>query len=232
MISLVIPTYNEKEGLPLLVKKIFEVLKSSSIEGEVVIVDDNSPDGTGEAAEALGKEYPIQVIHRSGKLGLSSAVIEGFKKAKGEILGVMDADFSHDPGIIPDLVNAIVKDGADIAIGSRYIKGGGIRNWPFKRVLISKVAVLLAKPLTPVKDITSGYLFIRKEVIENVKLNPIGFKILLEIIIKGKYKKYMEVPYTFVDRAAGKSKMNSKEVVNYLIQLVDLAGYKFFGRHR
>lgn len=232
MISLVIPTYNEKEGLPLLVKRIFEVLKSSSIEGEVVIVDDNSPDGTGEAAEALGKEYPMQVIHRSGKLGLSSAVIEGFKKAKGEILGVMDADFSHDPGIIPNLVNAIVKDGADIAIGSRYIKGGGIRNWPFKRVIISKVAVLMAKPLTPVKDITSGYLFIRKEVIENVKLNPIGFKILLEIIIKGKYKKYREVPYTFVDRAAGKSKMNSKEVVNYLIQLVDLAGYKFFGRRR
>lgn len=232
MISLIIPTYNEKEGLPLLVKKIFEVLKSSSIEGEVVIVDDNSPDGTGETAEALGKEYPMQVIHRSGKLGLSSAVFDGFKKAKGEILGVMDADFSHDPGIIPELVNAIVKSGADIAVGSRYIKGGGIRNWPLKRVIISKVAVLMAKPLTPVKDITSGYFLMKKEVIENVKMNPIGFKVLLEVLIKGKYKKYKEVPYFFTDRAAGKSKMNSKEVVNYLIQLVDLAGHKFFGKHR
>lgn len=226
MNSIIIPCYNEKEGIAQLVEAIFTECRDIASETEIVIVDDNSPDGTGDEAERLKQSYTIQVLHREGKLGLSSAVIDGFKIAQGDILGVMDADFSHDPAIIPRLVKAIKEEGADLAIGSRYIPGGGIKNWPFKRRFISRFAVLLGTPLTSVKDITSGYFFLKKEVIEGVTLNPIGFKIGLEIIVKGKHRKIIEVPYTFTDRRSGKSKMNSKEVRNYLVQLVDLWKYK------
>lgn len=226
MVSIVIPCYNEKEGIASLVEAIFQVLKDTDCEAEIIIVDDNSPDGTGEEAERLKQQYNIQVLRRRGKLGLSSAVIDGFKIARGDILGVMDADFSHDPGVIPLLIKSIKEDGADMAIGSRYIFGGGIENWPLKRRFISKFAIFLGSFLTPVKDITSGFFFLRKEVISGVSLNPIGFKIGLEVIVKGNHRKIVEVPYIFRDRRIGQSKMNSKEVKNYLIQLLDLWKFK------
>lgn len=230
MLSIVVPTYNEKDGIPVLVREVFSVLRAASIEGEMVIVDDNSPDGTGQVAEELGREYPVQVVHRAGKLGLSSAVIDGFKVAKGDILGVMDADFSHDPKILPAMVKAVTEEGCEFVVGSRYIPGGGVKDWPFVRLFISKFAVMLARPLTPIRDITSGYFIFRKEIIEGVTLNPIGFKICLEIAIKGRYNAWKEVPYTFINRVAGTSKMSRKEVVNYLVQLVDL--WKFKTRRR
>lgn len=229
MVSIIIPTYNEIEGITPLVEAIFQILSVARMEGEVVIVDDNSPDGTGAMAEELGKRFRMKVVHRSGKLGLSSAVVEGFNAAEGEILGVMDADFSHDPEAIPALVRAITDEGVDLAIGSRYVPGGGIRNWSISRRIISRVAVLLGRPLTKIRDITSGYFFLRREVVEGVKLNPIGFKIGLEVFVKGKHKKWKEVPYTFVDRRSGKSKMDQREVLNYLRQLVDLARYRMAG---
>ncbi|MDQ7822744.1 MAG: polyprenol monophosphomannose synthase [Candidatus Eremiobacteraeota bacterium] len=226
MVSIVIPCYNEKEGIGDLLKAIFDELRHEQIEGEVVIVDDNSPDGTGDVAEGLKSEFPLQVLHRAGKLGLSSAVMDGFKIAKGSILGVMDADFSHDPKAIPALVKAITEGGAELAVGSRYAPGGGIRNWPLKRRIISRTAILMGAPLTKVRDVTSGYFFLKKEVIEGISLNPIGFKIGLEIFVKGNYKKSVEVPYVFTDRRSGQSKMNSGEVLNYLKQLADLWKYR------
>jgi dolichol-phosphate mannosyltransferase len=138
----------------------------------------------------------------------------------------MDADFSHDPKILPDMVKAITEDGKELIIGSRYIPGGGVKDWPFVRLFISKTAVALARPLTPVRDITSGYFMFRREVIDGVKLNPIGFKICLEVVIKGRYSKWKEVPYVFINRVAGKSKMGKSEVINYLIQLWDLWKYR------
>lgn len=227
MVSLVIPTYNESDSIKLLIPKIFEFTKQKNIDMEVIIVDDNSPDGTGAVADELGALYNVKTVHRRGKLGLSSAVLEGFKIAKGDIFGVMDADLSHDPGVIPDLVKAITEGGADISVGSRYVKGGAIRNWPWRRLVTSKVAVWLSKPVTNVKDSTSGFFFVRKECLDGVKINPIGFKIGLEVFVKAKTKKIVEVPYVFTDRATGKSKFNSKEIMNYLIQLKDLVGYKF-----
>lgn len=233
LVSIVIPTYNERDGIEQLVERICRELGNTQLSGEVVIVDDNSPDGTGDVAEKLKSSYPVQVVHRAGKLGLSSAVIEGFQAAKGDILGVMDADGSHDPAAIPALVSAIERDGCDVAVGSRYIPGGNIRNWPLVRLIISKVAVAMATPLTPIKDITSGFFFMRRRVIDGVKLNPIGFKIGLEVFIKGRYDKYREVPYTFVNRAAGKSKLSWKEIWNYLVQLSDLVMFKVTsGRRR
>lgn len=232
MISIVIPTYNESNSIKLLIPKIFEALKKDSIDAEIIIVDDNSPDGTGAVADELGKTYNVKTVHRQGKLGLSSAVMEGFKIAKGGIWGVMDADLSHDPAVIPDLIKAITENGADISVGSRYVPGGKIKNWPVRRLITSVGAIWLSRIVTGVKDSTSGFFFLKKECIDGVKLNPIGFKIGLEIFVKARAKKIIEVPYVFTDRASGSSKLNSKEIVNYLVQLKDLVGYKFWKKQR
>jgi len=222
-LSLVIPTYNEKENIQKLIKKIQEEFKENEIDGEIIIVDDNSPDGTGRILEDLKKKQKnLKVIHRSGKLGLSSAVLEGWKIAEGEVLGVMDADLSHPPEKIKELFKAIEKGEADFTIGSRYIKGGKIKGWNLKRKLMSKTATLLSRIYTKVKDPMTGFFMIKKEVIKNVDLNPKGFKILLEIIVKGKYETIKEIPITFVNRIEGKSKAGTKEIFYYL---QNLAGY-------
>lgn len=218
-VSVVIPTYNEAGGIERLIAALTDVFAKAGFKGEIVIVDDNSPDGTGAVVEGLTNKYPVRCVHRAGKLGLSSAVIDGWATCASPILGVMDADFSHDPAIVPELVGSIMRGECDLSIGSRYVPGGGITNWPWRRRVTSAVAISLARPLTPVKDITSGYLFCKRTVIEGVALDPIGFKIGLEVIVKGKYKKAKEVPYVFTDRTHGSSKLNSGEIFNYLKQL-------------
>ena len=218
-VSVIIPTYNEAGGIERLIASLTDVFSKAAISGEIVIVDDNSPDGTGALVDALASKFPVRCVHRAGKLGLSSAVIDGWATCTSDILGCMDGDFSHDPSIIPELVGSIERGECELAIGSRYIKGGGITNWPLRRRITSSVAISLAKPLTPVKDITSGYFFCKRSVIDGVKLDPIGFKIGLEVIAKGKYEKAKEVPYVFTDRTHGSSKLNSGEIFNYLKQL-------------
>lgn len=226
LVSIIIPTYNERENIGIIVPQIFSALKKHRIKGEVIIVDDNSPDGTGEVAENMKGKYSVKVIHRSGKLGLSSAVLDGLEKAGGEVIGVMDADLSHPPGIIPSLVKPILGDHADITVGSRYAEGGKIEGWPFKRRVISKTAGLLARPLTKVKDPMSGFFFFKKCLIEGKELNPSGYKIGLEIFVKSDSAKIMEMPYTFSDRKFGKSKLGIREDLQYLLHLVRLYWYK------
>jgi len=226
-LSLVIPTYNEKENIQNLIKKIQEEFKENEIDGEIIIVDDNSPDGTGKIIETLKKEQKnLKIIHRKGKLGLSSAVLDGWKIAEGKILGVMDADLSHPPEKIKELFWAIGKDKVDFTIGSRYIKGGKIEGWNLKRKIMSKTATLLSRIYTNVKDPMTGFFMIKKEVIKNANLNPKGFKILLEIIIKGKYKNIKEIPITFINRIEGKSKAGTKEIFYYLQNLAGYLPYK------
>lgn len=221
-VSVVIPTYNEAGGIENLVAAVTDVFSNAGIDGGIVIVDDNSPDGTGAVVDALAGRYPVRCVHRAGKLGLASAVIDGWATCRSPIIGVMDADFSHDPKIIPQMVHAIQNGECELAIGSRYIPTGGITNWPWRRRVTSRVAIMLAMPLTNVKDITSGYLFCKRSVIDGVQLDPIGFKIGLEVIMKGKYRNAKEVPYVFTDRRLGSSKLNSGEIVNYLKQLVKI----------
>jgi dolichol-phosphate mannosyltransferase len=218
-VSVVVPTYNESQGIEKLIAALTDVFRANGINGEIVIVDDNSPDGTGALVDSLASKYPVRCVHRAGKLGLSSAVIDGWKTSTSPMLGVMDADFSHDPNVVPQLIRAITDGTCELAIGSRYVRGGGITNWPWRRRITSRVAIALARPLTPVRDITSGFFFFKREVIDGVKLDPIGFKIGLEVIAKGKYKAVKEIPYVFTDRTAGTSKLNSGEIVNYLKQL-------------
>jgi dolichol-phosphate mannosyltransferase len=218
--SFVIPTYNEAGGIERLIRSLSDIFTSHGLDGEIVVVDDNSPDGTGAIVDRLAAELPVRCLHRPGKMGLSSGVIDGWKFARpdSQALGAMDADFSHDISIVPNMVKAL-EDGYGLAVGSRYVAGGGITNWPWKRIVTSKIACMLAQPLTRIKDITSGYFLVRRDAIEDVDLDPIGFKIGLEVIAKGHYGKALEIPYVFTDRVVGESKLNEKEIFNYLKQL-------------
>lgn len=228
--SIVVPTYNEAGGIERLLRAVDEVFKKNDLDGEVIVVDDNSPDGTGAIVDRLSAELPVRCLHRPGKLGLSSGVIDGWKLARPEskALGAMDADFSHDINILPRMVAALASGQYGLAVGSRYVKGGGITNWPAKRIVTSKVACWLARPLTNVKDITSGYFLVKREALDGVELDPIGFKIGLEVVAKAHYGKALEVPYVFTDRIVGESKLNQKEIFNYLKQLRKLYTARLF----
>lgn len=219
--SIVVPTYNEAGGIEKLITTLASVFKEHGLDGEIIVVDDNSPDGTGAIVDRLAEMYPVRCLHRPGKMGLSSGVIDGWKFARpeSEALGAMDGDFSHDANIIPQMVQALASGAYGLAIGSRYVEGGGIENWPLKRKVTSLVAIALAKPLTPVRDITSGYFLVKRSAIDGVQLDPIGFKIGLEVIAKAHYGRALEVPYVFTDRVVGNSKLNQNEILNYLRQL-------------
>ena len=167
-VSIVVPTYNERERLEEFVRAVFDVLSTRHLAAELVIVDDNSPDGTGALADRLARELPIRVVHRPGKLGLGGAVMAGFAAATGDVLGVMDADLSHPPEAIPAVIRALEETGADIVVASRYVPGGGTRNWPLSRAVMSKAACLLARPLTPVRDAASGFFVLRREALQAV----------------------------------------------------------------
>lgn len=225
-LSLVIPTYNEKDNIQELLSKLKEEFLINKIDGEVVVVDDNSPDGTGQVLEDLKIKYPnLKVVHREGKLGLSSAVLEGFKVAEGDILGVMDADLSHSPDKIGEMYQTI-KNGADFVIGSRYIKGGKIEGWNLNRKVLSKGAIILARVFSNVKDPMSGFFIFRKELIIDKTINPKGFKILLELLIKLDYKNLVEIPIVFINRTVGQSKAGIKEIIFYIQNLYSYLPYK------
>jgi dolichol-phosphate mannosyltransferase len=211
------------------VRRILDACQGSGIDVEIHIVDDNSPDGTGTRADELGATHPVKTIHRPGKLGLSTAVIEGFSAAKGDIIVVMDADLSHPPEKIPEMVSLIQSGRANMVFGSRYVKGGKVENWPVHRRLVSKGATLLSRGLTKVKDPMSGFFALRRDVVEKVELNPIGYKIGLEIIVKGKHEgKISEVPITFANRKAGTSKLGGSEMLRYIDHVSLLYEHRHF----
>lgn len=228
-ITLVIPTFNEAGNMPILVAKIFEEFKKSNLDGYVIVVDDDSPDQTWKVAEDLRDTYPkLQVLRRQDKRGLSSAVLDGFAMADTDIVGVIDADLSHPPEKIAELVAPIINGEADFTLGSRYIHQGGTENWPLKRRISSKVATLAVVGLTSVKDPMSGFFFLKKDLIDNVELSPKGFKIGLEILVRSKCKKVKEIPFVFRDREYGESKLSSNVIVDYLIHVSKLYMYKIF----
>ncbi len=219
MLSIIVPTYNESRNIEELLRRLFTALKPNYTQYEVLVVDDNSPDGTAQIAEALKSKFDVRVVKRPRKIGLASAVLNGFKLASGDILCVMDADLSHPPEAVPEMYKAISEPDVDIVIGSRRVEGGGATNWPWFRQFGSTFAQLLAKPITGVKDNTSGFFMIKKKVLEGADISPIGFKILLEILAKGNYSKIKEIPIVFNDREGGKSKLGMKQIFEYLKQL-------------
>lgn len=227
MISVVVPTYNEAGSLPLLAERLGQALAGR--DWELLVVDDGSPDGTADLAEALAPRIPVRVLRRRAKSGLASAVTAGFREARGDLLVVMDADLSHPPEVVPTLIDAVV-GGADLAVGSRYVPGGGIEDWPRRRRVVSRVACLLGNALVPVRDATSGFFALRRSAIEGVRLNAIGFKIGFEVIARGRYARIVEVPYTFRDRELGASKFGRREVLQYLVQLGQVARDRLLGK--
>ena len=226
-VSIIIPTYNERDNLPVLIKRIDSSLNSAGYTYEVIVVDDSSPDGTAEIAKELSLTYPVKVIIREGKKGLSSAVLEGLNHSSGENVVVMDADLQHPPEVIPSLLSKALEEGCDIVIASRYIRGGSVGEWSLIRKMISKGATYLARVLLPkargVSDPMSGFFLIKKRLLNSVVLDPRGFKILLEVLARTNYSKVCEVPYVFGKRLKGESKLGTSEIINYLLQVLDLS---------
>ena len=183
MISVVVPTYNEAGSLPLLAGRLANAMRGR--DWELVVVDDGSPDGTADLAEKLAATTPIRVLRRAGKAGLASAVIAGMKEARGDVFVVMDADLSHPPEVVPGLLDAL-EAGADLAVGSRYVRGGGTMDWPLSRRVVSRIACYMGSALVPVRDATSGFFAVRRAAVNGVHLNAIGFKIGLEVIARAR----------------------------------------------
>ncbi|HUU29856.1 MAG TPA: polyprenol monophosphomannose synthase [archaeon] len=213
----IIPTYNELENAERIVRQVLDAGPSF----EVLIVDDNSPDGTGEIAERMAGENPrVHVMHRAGKLGLGSAYREGFRYALErdyELVFEMDADFSHDPRFLPDFLQVIQE--CDLVIGSRYVSGINVVNWPMRRLLLSYGASFYTRLITglPVKDPTGGYKCFRRKVLEALDLDRIqsdGYSFQIEVNFKVWRKGFRirEIPIIFVDRHSGTSKMNRRIV--------------------
>jgi len=220
-ISIIIPTYNERENLPVLIRKIARVFKQDKIDGKVVVVDDNSPDGTGEIAENLKKKYKfLKVIHRHAKLGLGSAYVAGFQATDGELVFTMDSDLSHDPRYMPRFLKAAKC--SDVVVGSRYIKGGKIIGWGPYRNLVSKTANFLAKLVVRggVNDVTSGYRAYKRDVFKQIskRIESSGYAFQLEMMYKVRKSGFMvkPVPIVFMDRKKGKSKLGVRDIISFL----------------
>jgi dolichol-phosphate mannosyltransferase len=228
-ITIILPTYNEAENLPKLVSALF----SLPLDLNVLIVDDNSPDGTGKVGDALAGQYPekVFVLHRAGKLGLRSAYMEGFKKAFEQGAGAvvqMDADFSHDPAVLPEMARQIATN--DVVIGSRYVKGGSLDdNWPIWRKALSGFGNFYARTIlqSPLHDMTTGYRMWRREALQAMPLDRIrssGYIFLVEMA----YVAYLmgfrikEVPIHFADRRWGKSKMSLKIQMEAAMRIWDV----------
>jgi len=229
MFSLVVPTFNERLNIGPLVDRIEAVLKQEPFEFEIILVDDNSPDETWRLAQEIAKgNSHLHVIRREGVCGLATAVVDGWKAAKGEILGVMDADLQHPPEILPNLLEPLLKGTADISIGSRHTCGGGVGEWNLPRRFVSWGAssiafLLLPKILRLVHDPMSGLFLMKRSVIDTAILKPKGYKILLEVLARGKYQRVVEVPYVFEERRTGKSKLGPRQYLEFLTHLGTLA---------
>jgi dolichol-phosphate mannosyltransferase len=231
-LSIVIPTYNESQNIVRILDSIAETL-SPYTAVEIIVVDDNSPDGTAEIASlhakniSDNKKLNVEIIRREGKFGLSSAIIAGIKSATGDLLVVMDGDFSHPPQVIPSIIEGLQDSNCDIVIASRYIKGGSIIGWPFKRRLMSKGATKIAQYGLgiEVRDPVSGFFAFRRNIIDGIKFDAIGYKMLLEILVKTKGARIKEVPYTFTNRRIGTSKLDAGVMFDYLRAVMHLYRY-------
>jgi dolichol-phosphate mannosyltransferase len=228
-VSIVVPTYREAQNIPILTRRVFETLRAADIPAEMIFVDDNSRDGTEAAVAELAREFPVRLITRIDERGLSSAVVRGFSEAKHDILLCMDADLSHPPESLPSVIAPVAEGRAEFCIGSRYTAGGRTReDWGLLRQLNSQVATLLARPLTPIKDPMAGFFCLSRATLTKAQtagLNPIGYKIGLEVLIKARCTKVEEVPIEFSDRLHGKSKLTLKQQLEYLRHLWRL--YRF-----
>ncbi|MGD0230340.1 MAG: glycosyltransferase family 2 protein [Syntrophorhabdales bacterium] len=228
MISVILPTYNEAENVRAIVPSIVRELDKAGLQGEVVVVDDDSPDGTAGVAQDLAGSYPVRVHVRKDQRGLATAVMKGFEIASGEVCVVMDADLSHPVEKIPDMVRPILEKRCTATVGSRYTAGGGCENWPFVRRLVSRGSGLLARGLSPLTDPSSGFMAVRRDALDGIALNPVGWKIVLEVVVKTGAR-IAEVPIVFQDRQKGASKLDARVEFQYLAHLWRLYCFRYPG---
>ncbi|MCC5615392.1 glycosyltransferase [Nostoc sp. CHAB 5836] len=227
-LSLIIPTYKERDNINNVVRILSQLL-DESIPGhyELIVVDDDSPDRTWEIAQSLTAKYPqLRVMRRQRERGLSSAVIRGWQAASGSVLGVIDGDLQHPPEVLMQLLRS-VEEGADLAVASRHLDGGGVSRWSIVRRFLSRGAQMLGLVILPgvlgrVSDPMSGYFLVRRSAIAGATLNPVGYKILLEVIGRGKVDQLAEVGYVFCERKRGESKVTWKQYIDYIHHLVRL----------
>lgn len=238
-VSIIIPTYNEAQNIVRVLKSIREHV-SRIARVQAIVVDDDSPDGTAGIVEEYirgagqGPGYTVDIVHRrEKKAGLSSAVLHGLKRAAGNVVVVMDSDFSHPPQLIPRMLEAL-RHQCDIVVASRYTRGGGVVGWPLKRRIMSKMATAIARTGLGVEqsDPMSGFFAFRRSVTRGLELDAIGYKILLELLVKARGVRIKEIPYTFTDRAAGSSKLGMRTVIDFVRAVWRLYRHGSAGRER
>jgi len=220
--SIIVPTYQEAAVIATLIRRLDDVRERAGLDFELIVVDDNSPDGTAAAAHALEAPW-VHVIERRAPRSLAGAVLAGFVHARADILLVMDADLTHPPSAVPDLIAAI-RSGGQMAIGSRYVEGGTTdARWPWTRRAASTSATLLVRPLVHTTDPLSGFFAIRREVLSDAgPIHAQGFKIGLELLVRARIRRPIDIPINFTDRARGLSKASSREAWRFFAQVTRL----------
>ena len=220
-VSVLIPTYEEAENIESLIERLSQVFQAAGLEHEVIVIDDNSPDGTATRAEAMTGTMPVRVLRRTGERCLSTAVLAGINNARANVCLVMDADFSHPVEAIPAMIRPVLDRSYDAAVGSRYMPGGGCDDWSWVRIFASRLGGFLAAGLTRLSDPMSGFMAFRKDLLRDVELRPVGWKIVLEIITRTNAH-FVEVPIVFAERKQGKSKFTARVQLQYLHHLFRL----------
>jgi len=230
-VSILVPTLNEADNVEPLLQAILQAGRAASLALEVIVIDDGSTDGTRDRVREWEKDHPVRLLARENERGLAGAVLAGARLAVGEVVAVIDADLSHPPEKIVELVRPVLDASYEMVIGSRYVPGGSTPGWPLVRRIVSRGAAALAWPLTDVRDPLSGFFAVRRDVFLEAGKGATGFKIGLEVLVRGGDSlRVLEVPITFRDRAYGKSKLGSRVLGVYLLQLATLAGFVLWKR--
>ena len=227
--SIIVPTFREAPNIEPLVKRVFAAVRQAGIEAELIIVDDDSQDGTETIVQSLQSDYPVRLVVRHEERDLASAVLAGFREAKYDRFLVIDADLQHPPEMVPVLLERLDRDDCDFVSGTRYGRGGAIvEDWPWLRRLTSRAATKMARPLSPLSDPMSGFFALHRRTWEQAAdLDPIGQKVGLELYVKGGCRRPAEVPIEFGTRSAGESKLTMHELVGYLRHLMRLYRFRF-----
>jgi dolichol-phosphate mannosyltransferase len=229
-VSVILPTYNERECLTALKPRLDAALLP--FRSEVVVVDDDSPDGTGDLVRAAERTGGWRLLARKGRRGLASAVLDGIADSEGEVIVVMDADGSHPPETLPLLIGPLRSGQAEMVLASRFVPGGSDLGLHGARRAVSYLATRLARPLTKVRDPMTGFFALRREILRGAVLTPLGYKIGLEILVKCRPRRVLEVPFVFEGRIAGTSKLGSRQVAAYVRHIGRLYRWRFTGPGR